>query len=430
MFKVWIDKQLLSNAHLAQIESKISKFRTPINVGRVPANIASGHSGYTANQWSNWITLFSPVVLKDILPNDHLRCWLIFVRACSLLRHNTLRKQDLFTADLLLLQFCRLFHGLYGSDSCTPNMHLHLHLKQCLLDYGPCHAFWCYAFERYNGVLGSVHTNRRAIESQLMRKFCQEQEVGSIDTPFMSDLRKFLPQTSQTAESVTTQCTTDDQVLSLLRIGHAPLQSIATFAISPNNHSLVKALSPYEEQYLEFSLVKELQTVYEQLYPNKRITHMPYFYKEFGRVYIAGELIGSVKSGRNSQSSSVIAAYWPGSGSSLDSIDYGSQMRVGIVQYFIKHCLKVYKFEDNDSETENLEHIFAYMNWKKLHPKSSWYGISATISSELIEAPAACSFMPVQRIGSRCAYASLQVTFPSHTETVFITCPIPLSYIM
>ncbi len=260
VFKVWIDKQLLSNAHLAQIETK---FRTPINVGRVPANIASGHSGYTANQWSNWIT---PVVLKDILPDDHLRCWLLFVRACSLLRHNT---QDLITSDLMLLQFCRLFHGLYGSDSCTPNMHLHLHLKQCLLDYGPCHAFWCYAFERYNGILGSVHTNRRAIETQLMRKFCQEQEVGSIDTPFMSDIRKFLPQTTQTAESVTTQCTTDGQVLSLLRIGHAPLQSIATFAIPSKDHSLVKALSPYEERYLESSLVKELQTVYEQLYPNR-----------------------------------------------------------------------------------------------------------------------------------------------------------------
>ena len=45
MFKVCSKYGLLSNAHLAQIESKISKFRTPINVGRVPANIASGKSG-------------------------------------------------------------------------------------------------------------------------------------------------------------------------------------------------------------------------------------------------------------------------------------------------------------------------------------------------------------------------------------------------
>ncbi len=44
MFKVWIDN--------AQIESKISKFRTPINVGRVPANIASG---YTVEQLDNSI---------------------------------------------------------------------------------------------------------------------------------------------------------------------------------------------------------------------------------------------------------------------------------------------------------------------------------------------------------------------------------------
>ena len=42
------------------------------------------------------------------------------------------------------------------------NMHLHLHLFRCLLDFGPAHAFWLYAFERCNGILVSFHNNNSA----------------------------------------------------------------------------------------------------------------------------------------------------------------------------------------------------------------------------------------------------------------------------
>ena len=63
------------------------------------------------------------------------------------------------------------FHGLY--QQCTINMHLACHLRECILDFGPFHAFWCYAFERMNGHLGSFPTNHLNIEVQLMRRFVE-----------------------------------------------------------------------------------------------------------------------------------------------------------------------------------------------------------------------------------------------------------------
>ena len=45
------------------------------------------------------------------------------------------------------------------------------------MDYGPSHAFWCFSFERYNGLLGSFHTNQKAIEPQIMRKFINAQRL-------------------------------------------------------------------------------------------------------------------------------------------------------------------------------------------------------------------------------------------------------------
>ena len=103
-----------------------------------------------------------------------------------------LKYAEVESADLLLLNFCKEFERLYGKGACTPNMHLHMHLKACLLDYGPPHAFWCYPFERYYGILGQYNTNRRAIESQLLKKFCHSQAVvnGNIST---SEFGGFLP---------------------------------------------------------------------------------------------------------------------------------------------------------------------------------------------------------------------------------------------
>ena len=191
-FEVWVDNNLISKKHLAQFEDTIRQFIVPNDAGRIPSSIGSGYGGFTANQWSNWITIFSPIVLNGILPGEHLRCWLMFVRACTLLKPRVITKCDVESADLLLLNFCKEFERLYGKGACTPNMHLHMHLKACLLDYGPPHAFWCYPFERYNGILGQYHTNRRAIESQLLKKFCHSQAFvnGNIST---SEFGEFLP---------------------------------------------------------------------------------------------------------------------------------------------------------------------------------------------------------------------------------------------
>lgn len=84
--------------------------------------------------------------------------------------------------------FCTKFEQVNGGEACTPNMHMHLHLKECLLDYGPPYAFWCYAFERYNGMLGKFPTNHKHIEPQLMKKCLILQELYSQTFPVEDDV--------------------------------------------------------------------------------------------------------------------------------------------------------------------------------------------------------------------------------------------------
>lgn len=78
---------------------------------------------------------------------------------------------ELNKADELLMEFLNSFERLYGKEFCTINLHLHTHLRSCILDYGPVYSFWLFAFERMNGILGSFQTNCHEISVQLMRRF-------------------------------------------------------------------------------------------------------------------------------------------------------------------------------------------------------------------------------------------------------------------
>lgn len=49
-----------------------------------------------------------------------------------------------------------------------------------------------------------------------------------------------------------------------------------------------------------------------------------------------------MRGSKNCQSSSVVAAYWPGSGSSLHSIDH-IERRIGVIQYFVNHTVEFYR---------------------------------------------------------------------------------------
>ena len=55
----------------------------------------------------------------------------------------------------MLIEIVRLIERCYGRDKVTPNLHLSLHLCECLHDYGPLYAFWYFSFERMNGILGN-----------------------------------------------------------------------------------------------------------------------------------------------------------------------------------------------------------------------------------------------------------------------------------
>ena len=116
-----------------------------------------------------------------MLPDSHLCIWLLIVRACSILCSRIVHKPDLTIAHTYLEQFNQKFIEVYGHEHFTPNMHMHLY--DCCQDFGSVYAFWCFAYERYNGILGSYQTNKRGVEAQILKKFLYQQQIGKLEFP-------------------------------------------------------------------------------------------------------------------------------------------------------------------------------------------------------------------------------------------------------
>ena len=163
---IWKLKSILSSKDFNILQDRENSFTCPADIGRTPSKLSPGFSGFTAEQWENWVMFFSLYALKDILPWRHYHCWHLFVKVCFLFCRRTVTDVELQQADDTLGQFWKAYKELYGPESCTINIHLHGHLSDCVRDFGPVYSFWCFAFERMNGILGSYCINNRHVSVQ------------------------------------------------------------------------------------------------------------------------------------------------------------------------------------------------------------------------------------------------------------------------
>ncbi len=75
MLSLWIEFDLLSKHHFDQIQLFVDKMVVPADIGRIPTKISTGFSGFKADQFEVWITIYSIPALYNILPTDHFETW-------------------------------------------------------------------------------------------------------------------------------------------------------------------------------------------------------------------------------------------------------------------------------------------------------------------------------------------------------------------
>ena len=277
MMELWttVDPQIISNTEFNHIHKVALALNVPKSVGRILSKIGSSFAGFTADQWRNWTMIFSPIALKNIIPSSVLNCWLMYVRACHILCARSISKTSVKTADFFLENFCKKFTEIYGAKFCTINLPLHLHLKECIIDYGPLYGWWCFAFERYNGMVGNYYTNNRNIEPQIMKKFLHHQQALRLELPpeFANLLESYtIPITASGPLMQSMPHSTPERLLQL----HHQSSSEITSANNVWSTPTTTQIPPIHEKIMTQDTAEMLHCMYTFLYPNKH--YMPIAY--------------------------------------------------------------------------------------------------------------------------------------------------------
>ena len=395
---IWKRMGLLSDSNFDLIQSYVDKFIIPTGVGRIPYKISSKFSSFTADQWKNWTLIFSGVVLKSIIPEDHYNCWCIFIDACRLMCSRAISNDSVTKLDDLIINFCQTFQLLYGASACTPNLHLNCHLKECIIDYGPASAFWVFAYERLNGMLGSIPNNHRAVEIQMMRKFLATQQTvrsfANCDDP---ELLKLFEPFAHRSGSLHHEELPDLPLSCDLTLSNVVKFSDVCHFVPPIKEG---CLDKDEHTHIENNLKLCFGTAYKRTL---------LLYRQSRAIRYNGELHGSLNTVH--------------SNSSLVQVKCGDDIKPAFVLKYIKLTTIITLPGCVDDKCINI--YMAAISWLKDHPNKTWFNPPIEIWRRFSECRYPDTFVTISRIICRCAHLTEQVEFSNgYKETVTIVVPL------
>lgn len=383
--RIWVDENILTQNALQSIQKKMNEFQVPADLGRIPGKIhcGEGFSNFTADQWRNFFLIYATVVLWEYLPDKDRKILTYFVRVCTILVRRIVEVNDMEEAHEKLIEIIKLIEEHYGEGKITPNLHLSLHLCECAYDYGPLYAFWCFSFERMNGILGktnfsvdyifriyyslfviillgSLPNSRRRIETELMRRLMAEAQINDIinSCPEIRGLELF-----DNRPSVGSLSDTDDELptdemyrflMNSVNILQSPITGCETFPgsfLQPRSENVRLENSIYDllVKYYEDTYVDSIfRKPFTEELPNSTIVINKT--NHFGRCQIGAEVFGSAASPRHIKSSFILAKFISRDGRSVDTYP-------GQIQYFFEHNIYL--------SSQNLTHKLAYVKWYK-----------------------------------------------------------------
>ena len=371
-------------------------------------------------------TLDFNIFWKKILADEHYSCWCRFVSACQLLLQARLTKDTVELAHSHLVGFCTQFEELYGAERCTPNMHMACHLKDCIIDYGVLSAFWCFPFERMNGILEGMKKSWVSPEKQMFSKFINLQSLSIFtakehDSGFLCLLNKeniILHTDDEAGSSSVDQTQVNDQfTLEMIVNQNCEVSSI----IATKKEYQMLACPIYERclNDAEYEILSEMYTI---LYPCLTIHWISRFYKETKRLIINGEEFLSLQS--QSDSSAVVTAKWRGR-DGIDTVgEEANRLSVGIVRSYIQHTIHVFPQGTSEESPMPLEHVLAQVDWYEDHPQRHHFGESIIVASTTSHRLTRASFIPVSRIMARCAYLKTPYRFSYGEDQILICVPL------
>ncbi|KAI0746378.1 hypothetical protein C8Q80DRAFT_1219846 [Daedaleopsis nitida] len=160
---------VLDSAVLGVLREDIRDVVLPSWLDKPPSNIGEkGHGKLKADHWRTLCTVIMPITLVRLwaihtaLPAqaEALTNFMHLIAAVDLATRRSMSVDRAHLFDRHMEAYIQGLRAIYHA-TLVPNHHLSLHLRECLLLFGPTHGWWAFPFERYNGLLQRLKTNQR-----------------------------------------------------------------------------------------------------------------------------------------------------------------------------------------------------------------------------------------------------------------------------
>lgn len=407
---IWIENDIITASDFQLIQERVDKCLVPSDIGRIPYKINSSFSAFTADQYKNWVVYFSLLTLQRILTGNELECWRHFVLACRILLKYSLTLEQVTLADLLLLNFCRRSERMHGSSVVTPNMHLHCHLKECILDYGPLHGFWCFPFERFNGLLGSQPNNNRSIEVQLMNRFLTDSTLMNLPLPdsFTDEFASLIPHSKRVVGALLDHVVDNTSVVQSNKV----LQTFNKCGLNRDFHVTLPKF--FAKCIFTSGELCQLQAFYCKLFSLSQDSQLELcsMFRKYRSLQINHKQIGCYNS-RSSNSSTVLAVWNHDLFGTPHPDHQPFEHRPVRIHHFAQHFFHV----NGQSQSQ----IFVSVSWYKMHQGNESAGKPITVWECDIFESSNHNLIPVEFI--ICRTVSLVDKFGVTGAHALLVCP-------
>lgn len=174
---------MLSTLQKKEFVRRVKSMKIPYDIGRLPANIFDGNFGLghvTAQQWKNYIIIFARPCMFRLLPVDAYKSLVLLSQIVTLISSPVFTMDDVTTLYRNLHDHHNLFKKVHGKWAITVNYHMSLHIPDMIKDIGPPQSFWCFSYERINGMLSKTPNSKKMIEIEVMNRHLQDYIFCSI----------------------------------------------------------------------------------------------------------------------------------------------------------------------------------------------------------------------------------------------------------
>lgn len=154
-------------------ELKQASQTVPAAVSRTTRLIEKHSGSFKATEWFDWILIYSLPLLSGKLSEDALLSWESFVRGVEIALKVDMTDTDVHRMESHFQDFVNSSEEIYYQGiphrlpMCTTQMHMLLHVGQCILDIGPPFVSWQFGIERYVGMLTPLVSSKSQQDESL-----------------------------------------------------------------------------------------------------------------------------------------------------------------------------------------------------------------------------------------------------------------------